>query len=170
MKEKKESSKDIVKKSSDITPFTSGFVTFEDLDRWFDDVLSRRWMRPFDWKFPSSSEKTLFPFGSEQPKVDIFDKDDEVEIQAALPGIKKEDLEVTLTNQTITIRASSKHEEKNEKGDYYRREISRGEFQRTLSLPSQVDADKAKASFKDGMLEITLPKIEKSKRKSIDIK
>jgi len=170
MKENKESSKDIVKKSSDITPFTSGFVTFEDLDRWFDDVLSHRWMRPFDWKLPSFPEKSVFPFGSEQPKVDIFDKDDEIEIQAALPGVKKEDLEVTMTNQTITIRASRKQEEKKESGDYYRREISRGEFQRTLSLPSLVDAEKGKASFKDGMLDITLPKIEKSKRKSIEIK
>nr|WP_305910063.1 Hsp20/alpha crystallin family protein [Methylomarinum sp. Ch1-1]MDP4523013.1 Hsp20/alpha crystallin family protein [Methylomarinum sp. Ch1-1] len=70
----------------------------------------------------------------------------------------------------MTIRASSQKEEKEETKQYYRQEISRGEFQRTLSLPANVDSDKAKASFKDGILAISLPKLEKSKRKSIEIK
>lgn len=110
-----------------------------------------------------------FPLGMEMPKVDIIENDNEVKIQAALPGVKKEDLDVTLTNQTVTIKSSTKREEKHESGEYYRREISRGEFQRTLSLPAQVDSDKAKASFKDGILEIVLPKLEKTQRKSIEI-
>ena len=88
-----------------------------------------------------------------------------------MPGIKKEDLDVSINNQTITIRTSTKQEKKEEeKGKYFRREITRGEFQRTLSLPDNVDDEKAKASFKDGILTVTIPKTEKSKRKTIEIK
>ncbi|MGZ5077264.1 MAG: Hsp20/alpha crystallin family protein, partial [Methylobacter sp.] len=94
----------------------------------------------------------------------------DIEVQAALPGVKKEDLDVSVTNQAITIRAASNQEKKEEqKGKYFRREISRGEFQRTLSLPDNVDSDQAKASFKDGILTINIPKTEKSKRKNIEI-
>jgi HSP20 family protein len=113
------------------------------------------------------------PAGLERglPKVDIIDHDNEVEVQAALPGVKKEDLDVTINNQMITIRTSTKEEKKEEeKGKYFRREITRGEFQRTLSLPDNVDDANAKASFKDGILTVTIPKTEKSKRKTIEIK
>jgi heat shock protein Hsp20 len=116
-----------------------------------------------DWNMPTLPEISL-------PKVDILDHDNDIEVKAALPGVKKEDLEVSVTNQTITIRSCTKEEKKEEgKGKYFRREISRGEFQRTLSLPDNVDGDKAKASFKDGILTVTIPKTEKSKRKSIEI-
>ena len=90
---------------------------------------------------------------------------------AALPGVKKEDLDVTINNQTITIRTSTREEKKEEEqGKYFRREITRGEFQRTLSLPDNVDDANAKASFKDGILTVNIPKTEKSKRKTIEIK
>ncbi|MGR8941428.1 MAG: Hsp20/alpha crystallin family protein [Gammaproteobacteria bacterium] len=169
MKESKEKeSKDIVKKASD-TEASRGLMAFDDLDRWFDDMLSRRWLHPFDVKFPRFPTMH-FPLGMEMPKVDIIETDDEVKVHAALPGVKKEDLDVTLSNQMITIKASTKQEAKKESGEYYRREISRGEFQRSLPLPAQVDSDKAKASFKDGMLEIVLPKLEKTKRRNIEIK
>ncbi|MGR9086142.1 MAG: Hsp20/alpha crystallin family protein [Gammaproteobacteria bacterium] len=134
-----------------------------DFDDLFDDFLSRRWPRLLDWNFPSKFERMGFP------KVDIIDHDNEIEVQAALPGVKKEDLDVTINNQSISIRATTR-EEKKEEGKYFRREISRGEFQRTLSLPDNVDNDNAKASFKDGLLKVTIPKTEKSKRKSIEIK
>jgi len=73
----------------------------------------------------------------------------EVEVHAALPGVKKEDLDVSITNQTITIRSSTKEEKKEEeKGKYFRREITRGEFQRTLSLPDNVDVTTQKHRLK----------------------
>ena len=76
-----------------------------------------------------------------------------------------------MSNQTITIRTSIKEEKKEEeKGKYFRREITRGEFQRTVSLPDNVDDANAKASFKDGILTVTIPKTEKSKRKTIEFK
>lgn len=156
------------KKSSELMPSSSAgdLISFDEFDHFFDDFLSRRWPRLLDWNFPTgpSLERGL-------PKVDIIDHDKDVEVHAALPGVKKEDLDVSISNQTITIRTSTKEEKKEEeKGKYFRREITRGEFQRTLSLPDNVDGDNAKASFKDGILKITIPKTEKSKRKTIEIK
>ncbi|MFA6051489.1 MAG: Hsp20/alpha crystallin family protein [Methylobacter sp.] len=155
------------KKSSELMPSSSAgdLISFDEFDHFFDDFLSRRWPRLLDWNFPTSSlERGL-------PKVDIIDHDKEVEVHAALPGVKKEDLDVSISNQTITIRTSTKEEKKEEeKGKYFRREITRGEFQRTLSLPDNVDGDNAKASFKDGILKVTIPKTEKSKRKTIEVK
>jgi len=166
----KDNEKDIVKTTSDLSPLqSSGLIAFDDLDRWFDDVLTRRWLNPFDWKFQGFPERGLTAL-NELPKVNIIENDDQIEIQAALPGVKKEDLDVSINNQMLTIRASTKQEEKKKTKDYYRREISQGEFQRTLSLPAAVDGEKAQASFKDGMLHITVPKLEKSKRKSIQVK
>jgi HSP20 family protein len=150
-------------KGSGLLPRTSlgGLLSFDDF---FDDFLSRRWPRLLDLNMPTLSEISV-------PRVDILDHDNDIEVQAALPGVKKEDLEVSINNQTITIRTSTKKEKKEEeKGKYFRREISYGEFQRSLSLPDNVDGDKAQASFKDGILKVTIPKTEKSKRKSIEIK
>ncbi|MGZ8191886.1 MAG: Hsp20/alpha crystallin family protein [Methylobacter sp.] len=157
--------KDTKKNTEVITSAPAGgLLSFDEFDNFFDDFLSRRWPRLLDWNFPAGLERGL-------PKVDIIDHDNEVEVQAALPGVKKEDLDVTISNQTITIRTSTKEEKKEEeKGKYFRREITRGEFQRTLSLPDNVDDANAKASFKDGILTVTIPKSEKSKRKTIEIK
>jgi HSP20 family protein len=161
----KTSEKD-TKKSSELIPSapTGGLISFDEFDNVFEDFLSRRWPHLLDWHLPTWLERGL-------PKVDIIDHDNEIEVQAALPGVKKEDLDVSISNQTITIRTSTKEEKKEEeKGKYFRREITRGEFQRTLSLPDNVDGDNAKASFKDGILIVTIPKTEKSKRKTIEIK
>jgi HSP20 family protein len=154
------------KKHTEVIPSTpaGSLLSFDEFDNFFDDFLSRRWPRLLDWNFPTGFERGL-------PKVDIIDHNNEIEVQAALPGVKKEDLEVTINNQTITIRTSTKEEKKEEeKGKYFRREITRGEFQRTLSLPDNVDDANAKASFKDGILKVAIPKTEKSKRKTIEVK
>jgi HSP20 family protein len=142
---------------------------FEEMDRLFEDYFSRGWMRPFRWEWPSLGEMAK-PFEGKMPKVDVIERDDEVVVKAELPGIDKKDLDVSVTENSVTIKGSTSHEEKEEKGDYYRCEISRGAYARTVALPSYVDADKAKASFKDGVLELKLPKVEKSKRRSIEIK
>ena len=142
---------------------------FEEMDRMFDDFFSRGWMRPFRWEWPSMGEMAK-PFEGKMPKVDVIERDDEVVIKAELPGVDKKDLDVSVTENSVTIKGTTSHEEKEEKGDYYRCEISRGAYARTVGLPAYVDADKAKASFKDGVLELKLPKVEKSKRRSIEIK
>jgi HSP20 family protein len=130
---------------------------FGDIDRMFEDFLGRRWMRPFAEALPA------------MPSVDVVDRDDEVLVRAEVPGYNKEDIEVSVSNSTLTIKGETKTEEKEEKGDYYRCEISRGSFSRVIALPAEVDESKAKAAMKDGMLELTLPKIEKSKRHTINI-
>jgi HSP20 family protein len=83
--------------------------------------------------------------------------------------VKKDDLEVTLSEHTVTIEAHTTAEEKEEKGEYYRREMSRGDFQRTLALPGGVDETKARANFADGVLELTLPKLEKTARTKVTV-
>lgn len=142
---------------------------FEEMDRMFEDFFSHGWMRPFRWEWPAVGEITK-TFESKSPKVDVVERDDEVVVVAELPGVDKKDLDVSVTENSVTIKGTTRHEEKEEKGDYYRCEITRGAYARSVSLPAYIDADKAKASFKDGVLELTLPKVEKSKRRSIEIK
>ena len=135
---------------------------FEEMDRMFEGFFPGGWMRPFHWERPTWS-KLPEPFEGRMPKVDVIDRDDEILVRAELPGVEKKDIDVSTTENTVTIKGSTRAEEKEERGDYYRCEISSGSFARTLALPGNVDASKAKATFKDGVLELTLPKIEKSK-------
>jgi HSP20 family protein len=86
-------------------------------------------------------------------------------VKAELPGMKKEDIDVSLTEDTITISGEKKKEEKIEKKDYYSLERSYGSFKRSFSLPAEVQTEKASAKFKDGVLEIRIPKTEEAKKK-----
>jgi HSP20 family protein len=86
---------------------------------------------------------------------------------AEIPGVEKKDLDVSLSDSVVTIKGSTSHEGKEEKGDYHRSEISSGSFFRTLTLPADVDGAKAKATFKNGVLELVLPKLAYSRRRSI---
>lgn len=90
-------------------------------------------------------------------------------IRAEVPGVNKKDISISLTDSTMTIRGHTEHEEENKKEDYYFHEMSYSEFLRTVSLPAGVDADKAKAKIKDGILEVTLPKNEHGKRLSVEL-
>lgn len=155
--------KDTELKKSDATPVRT-LSPFEEMDRWMDQ-MSRGLFHPSRWDWPS----TLPNLRTSMPKVDVIERDNEVLIRAEVPGVKKADLDVSMTDNTVTIKGCTSHEEKEEKGDYYRHEISKGSFSRTVALPGDVDNDKAKTSFKDGVLEVTVPKVEKAKRKSIKV-
>ncbi len=151
-------------KNPELSPKSSlsGLMSFDEFDNFFDNFLSRRWPR-MNLGLSTLPETSI-------PRVDILDHDNDVEVQAALPGVKKEDLEVTINHQTMTIRSCTKEEKQEEqKGSYFRREITRGEFQRTLTLPDTVDSEKATANFSDGILKVIIPKVEQSKRKTIEI-
>ncbi|TNF98364.1 MAG: Hsp20/alpha crystallin family protein [Gammaproteobacteria bacterium] len=141
---------------------------FEDMDRWFQGFFPHGLMRPFRMGWPSWGELAV-PFEGRMPKVDVIDRDDEVVVRAEVPGVEKDDLEISVSDNSVTIKGETKHEEKEEKGAYYRSEISRGAFTRTVVLPGIVATDKAKAKFKDGVLELTIPKIEKTRRRTIKI-
>ena len=142
---------------------------FEEIERYFDRLFPSRWPDPFHWERP----RWLEPGGAfegRMPRVDVIDRDDEIVVHAELPGVEKDDLDVSMTDNTVTIKGSTRREEKEEKGDYYRCEISRGAFARTVALPGDVDAEKAEASFTDGILELKLPKVAQSKRLNVPIK
>ncbi|HXZ53443.1 MAG TPA: Hsp20/alpha crystallin family protein [Burkholderiales bacterium] len=160
-----EAGKEVTVKKGEIQKAPSRMLSpFEGFDRMFDEFLGRGWMRPFrrDWLAFPEFEITM-------PKVDVIDRDEEVVVRAEVPSVKKEDIEISISGNLVTIKGETKKEEKEEKGDYYRAEISRGSFSRMVSLPADVDESKAKAALKDGVLELTLPKIEKAKRRTIKV-
>ena len=160
--EKKESKQEVQK----VEP-THAISPFEDMERMFDNYFSRGWMRPFHMEWPSFPKMKAFE--GKIPSVDVIERDNEVVVKAELPGVDKKDIDISVTTNTVTIKGSTSHEEKEEKGNYYRCEMSRGSYSRTLSLPADVDEEKTKAKFKDGILELTLPKLKKSKRHTIKV-
>lgn len=147
-----------------VTP-TRAMSPWDEMERAFEDFFPRGWMRRRAW--PSWGELTRT--AESGPRVDVIDRDDEILVRAELPGVEKKDLDVSLTENTVTIKGSKRREEKEEKGDYFRSEIVQGEFLRTVSLPNMVDTDKAEASFKDGVLELKVAKVSKAKRRSIKV-
>lgn len=102
--------------------------------------------------------------------VDIIDGKDDVIVKASVPGIKPDDIDITLTGDMLTIKGEFKSEQKSEEGSYLRQERRYGSFERSLSLPAPIVADKAKAEFENGVLTLTLPKSEAAKPKAIKVK
>jgi HSP20 family protein len=119
-----------------------------------------------------------FPFGSESgaltaawtPAVDVFEDKDAVKIVAERPGVTPEDVKISLENQTLTIRGEKRQvaEEKTERVHRYERTY--GAFERTFALPGTVDADRIEANYADGLLTITLPKVERARPRQIEIR
>ena len=105
--------------------------------------------------------------GSRLPRLDLIDRDDHFCVRAELPGVDKDSLDVSLQDNVLTIQASSHKETREEKGRFFRRELFRGEFQRVIRLPTEVQTEQVKASFKDGILELTLQKSPGTKRQTI---
>lgn len=103
------------------------------------------------------------------PAVDVFENEDHVVVKAEVPGVDKEDLDVNLSGSTLTIKGEKK-EDQTKKESYYYRERSHGSFIRIVQLPAEVKAKLATASFKDGVLEIRLPKTEEAKKKVAKIR
>jgi len=133
-----------------------------EFERFFNRPLfpmSREWPRFDDW-FRSAE--------LELPAVDVIDRDTEVVVRAQVPGMTAADLDVTLAEQSLTLRGH-KRTESEETGEFHRREISAREFVRTVALPAPVDPEKASASCKDGLLEITLPKKEAARKQKLTI-
>ena len=102
--------------------------------------------------------------------VDVYETDDEVVVEASLPGIKPEEVQVSVTGDRLTITGESKTEEEEREHDYYRKERRYGSFERALTLPVEVDADQAKATFENGELSLHLPKTAAVKPKTIEIR
>lgn len=161
--------KELEKEKKKVRRSTASEMTpFEEMERWFDDFSPRHWLRS-GLGFPSFPRFET-PFEGRYPKVDVIDRDTEVVVKAELPGVKKEDLDVSLSDNKLVIKATTSHEKKEEEGEYFRRETSRGEFQRTLMLPENIDDENVQATFKDGLLELKMPKLAATKHRSITVK
>jgi HSP20 family protein len=135
---------------------------FEAVERRFEDFFKR----PFSLMGPPWWPGLRLAEGEIAPSIDIYEEGDDVVVKAELPGMKKEDIEVDLKEETITISGEKKKEEKVERKGYYRLERSYGSFARSFSLPAEVHMDEAKAQFRDGVLEIRVPKTNEAKRKA----
>jgi len=103
------------------------------------------------------------------PPVDMVDRKDEILLRADLPGLSEKDIEVTVQDNILTI-CGERREEREKKEDYYCCERSLGAFSRSLMLPTGVETDKVKATFKNGVLEIRLPKAKEAKARKIEIR
>jgi HSP20 family protein len=137
----------------------------EEMERMLDAFRRRDWLRPMtlDWpKWPELPEGRF-------PSIDVVNRDKEIQIKAEVPGIEKDDLSVTVTDRTLTIQGESRQEKESEEGETHRREIRTGSFSRTLTLPEDVDGTKATASYKDGLLELRLPKLRRSKKHALKV-
>jgi HSP20 family protein len=135
---------------------------FEEMERWFEDFFRR----PFSLTRPSWFPRLRMPEIEEvSPSVDVFEERDEVVVKAELPGMSKEDIDVKVTDDVVTISGEKKKEERIEKKNYYRIERSYGSFTRSFRLPTEVQTEKASAKFKEGVLEIRIPKTEEAKKK-----
>ena len=137
-----------------------------DMERMFEDFWKRPFFglrRPEFWRAGRSVLATM-------PAVDVYQEKDDVIVKAELPGLSKDDIQVNLTDSTLTIRGERKKEEEVNQDDYFYSERSQGAFARNIDLPAEVKPDQVKATFKDGILQIRLPKTEESKRKATSIK
>lgn len=153
------------------------FLTpFEDMERLLEGFLGGEWPRPMQWEWPhlmrmrTPLESTLRRTEMvRMPHVDMIDRENDILVRAELAGVDKKDVEIAVTDNTLTIKGCTRQESTQEEGNYCRCEIAQGAFARTMTLPCAVDGDKAKATCKDGMLELVLPKLEPAKRRAIKI-
>ena len=128
----------------------------EAMDRLFDDAFTRPLsLSGNNWSIPA---------------VDMYQTENEVVVKAALPGIKADEVQLNVTGEVLTIKGETKQENETKEKAYHIREQRWGAFERSIVLPTEVVADKAKADFENGVLTITLPKAEEVKPKTINIK
>jgi HSP20 family protein len=104
------------------------------------------------------------------PAIDLSETENEVVVKAVLPGIKPEDVDISVSEGVLTVKGEAKFEQKTEHENYYRQEIRYGAFSRSIPLPSRVNHEQADAEFKDGVLTVTLPKAEEVRPKQIRIR
>jgi HSP20 family protein len=139
-------------------PFTEMVSLRQAMDRLFEDS----WVSPLS--FRGVTGETI------SPAIDVHETPDEIVVTASLPGLKAEDVEITMTGQTLTLRGEFKADETVDRDQYLYRERRYGSFNRTLQLPVRVEGDRAEATFTDGILSLHIPKAEEVKPRQIQIK
>lgn len=136
----------------------TGVTSLRDaMDRLFEDSVVR--------------SSGLFPsLRAEQPAVDMYQTDTDVVVKASLPGMKSEDVDISVTGDVITLKGEHKEEHEMSEENYFRKEMRYGSFTRSLPIPVPVNVDKAEAEFQDGVLTVKMPKTEESKPKTVKVK
>lgn len=142
---------------------------FEEMERMYESIFPQGWLNPTQWEMPSWARPSRPFFTHRMPAIDMVDREDEVIVSVEVPGVRKEDLSISVTDSTLTVRGKTERREEEKREDYFYHELSCGEFTRTLHLPVGIDSKKVDARLKDGMLEIHLPKLESAKR-AVDIR
>jgi len=136
------------------------------MEEFFEDFPPRRWMETFEplgWKWPVGIDyERAF-------RLDIVDRDKELMVRAELPGVAKDDVEVTISGDRLTIEAEREFEEEESKETFYRHELGYGELLRTIALPVEVDVEHIDAELKDGILSVVLPKIQAAERHTVKV-
>ena len=158
-------------------PWESLLSLRDEIDRMFDEIWSGGMLSPFRRRRRGLTEPfrgTPLAWGAGMPAVDVIDKEKEVQVRAELPGMDEKDIDVRLSDDTLTIRGEKKEEreEREEGGSYYVSERRYGSFQRSFRIPEGIDRDKVDAKFQKGVLTITLPKTPEAqqKAKKIEVK
>jgi HSP20 family protein len=147
---------------SEWSPFRALHRMADEMDRMIEDAgFSRRGARSF-WREGESSDIWA-------PQVEVFQRNNELTVRADLPGLKRDDIKVDITDNEICIQGERKHEHAEERDGYYRSERGYGSFSRTIPLPEGAMTDQAKAKFKDGVLEVTMPAPPASKGRRLEI-
>lgn len=145
-----------------------------NLTRWepFRDLMSLREAmdRLFDDSFVRPRRGALAPSVGAGFAVDMYETEDDVVVETALPGVDPDDVDISVSGNTLTIRGETRSEEEVEEESYVYREMRRGAYARSLTLPVGVEAEKAKADYQNGVLILRLPKAEEAKPKRIEIK
>jgi HSP20 family protein len=136
-------------------PFRDMATLRDAMDRMFEEGIWRPPM-PFAW-------------GEGNLAVDMYETDESVVVRTAIPGVKAEDIDVSVTGDTLTVKAETKEEEEIKRENYLRRERRYGSYCRSVTLPGGLETDKADADYSDGVLTLTFPKAEEVKPKSIKV-
>ena len=138
----------------------------EIVNRMFEDMLASSRGGYFPLALPGNN---LAVQVNRQPFIDVMETEKEVVATAEMPGLKKEDIKINITDDRLEISTESKHQEEKQGKEYFYKEIRSGSYYRSISLPSSVDPNGAKASYNNGILEVKMPKIEVKKKTSINI-
>ena len=145
----------------------SYLAALKDLENRFENMFHNMWNNTFHHE--NLPDVFSFDALSKLPKIDIVDRKKELFVKAELPGFEKDDLDISIANNQLIIKAKASKEEKEEDGDYLKQEIRKSEIYRSILLPADVDNEKIKTSYKNGVLKLTIPKLEEPQRKQIKV-
>ena len=140
------------------TPYRDLITVRDEMNRVFNEAFGR-----------GHNDDSTWYSGAWSPPVDIYETDDALVLKAELPGFSKDEINIEMKDQTLVIKGERKREDEVKEGSYHRTERVYGAFQRSFMLPTTVDQEKVSAAYKDGVLELRLPKVQAAQPKRIAV-